>query len=106
MKNNKIEVEHTHGVTPGLATALITLIKQLENIMADLSGLTGAVEGLSTVVDSAGELLTQLAETIRTTEPNQEALDDLANSIDAQRQELAEAVAAAGGGGPTATPNR
>jgi ABC-type transporter Mla subunit MlaD len=100
------KIEVTHGVTRGLAVAIVAILKQQEQIMADLSGIQGAVESLTSVVDSAGELLTQLAETIRTTEPNQQALDDLADSIDAQRTELAEAVAAAGGGGPTAQPLR
>ena len=91
----------------GLAAALITLIQNQEQIMADLSGITGAVAGLTSVVDSAGAALEQLAQTIRDTEPNQEALDDLANSIDAQRQELADAIASAGGElPPTATPQR
>ena len=102
-----MEIEVTHGVSSGLAAAIIAvivqqraLINQQEQIMADLSGIQGAVESLTSVVDSAGELLTQLADTIRNTEVSQEALDDLANSIDAQRTELANAVASAGGGQP------
>jgi hypothetical protein len=108
------KIEVTHSVTTPLAAALVALIlqhrkiiEQQEQIMADLSGIQGAVSGLTTVVDAAGATLEQLAETIRNTEPNQEALDDLANSIDAQRAELAAAIESAGGTNPpTATPQR
>jgi hypothetical protein len=105
------KVEVTHGVTSALGAAVVAvivqqraLINQQEQIMADLSGIQGAVAGLTSVVDAAGATLEQLAQTIRDTEPNQAALDDLANSIDAQRQELAQAIEAAGGGGPQINP--
>jgi peptidoglycan hydrolase CwlO-like protein len=89
-----------------IAEVLSALIKNQEKIMADLSGVRGAVEGLTTVVDSANALLENLAQQVRETAPNQEALDELANQIDAQRQELAAAVAAntEGGAAPTAEP--
>jgi flavorubredoxin len=89
-----------------IAEVLSVILKNQETIMADLSGVRGAVEGLTTVVDSANALLENLAQQVRETAPNQEALDELANQIDAQRQELAAAVAAntEGGAAPTAEP--
>ena len=93
-KQQPQELHITHGVTPELGRLLYQLIKNQETIMADLSSIKNSVEGLTSVVDSAVQLLGSLADQIRNAGTDQAALEDLAASIEAQRQELAEAIAA------------
>jgi uncharacterized coiled-coil protein SlyX len=68
--------------------------QQLEKIMATLAQLQAAVAAEKTVVDSAVVLLAGLVERLKSLEPNQAAIDQLAADVEAQTKELADAVAA------------
>ena len=105
--NIKIEIEHS--ISKELESVLTGLFNRQETDMAaDLTQIKTQVESLGDVVDSVVTMLTSLAEEVRSAAPTQEALNELAASIEAQKQELADAVAAntpadPSGGGPTAT---
>lgn len=66
--------------------------QDLEDIMSAVTDLTDAVDRQSTVIDSAVTLLNSLAQQIRENVDNSEALNALADEIDANTQELAQAV--------------
>ena len=63
-----------------------------EDIMTAVSDLTDAVNRQSSVIDSARTLLGQLAQQIRDNVDNSEALNQLAADIEANTDELAQAV--------------
>lgn len=56
--------------------------------------LTAAVAALTSVVDSAGQLLNNLAEEIRARVGDEDALNELADDIESNVQELSAAIAA------------
>lgn len=92
------EIERRLGWIEYDIRALKRLMTQLLDVertqMADLSNLTREVSEIGDVVNSAIALLGQLADMIRNAGPDQAALDDLANSLDAKANELAAAVTA------------
>jgi ABC-type transporter Mla subunit MlaD len=66
----------------------------MEDIMSAVTDLTNAVNAQSTVVDSAVTLLQSLAQQIRDNVDNSDALNALADEIEANTSELADAVSA------------
>ena len=62
--------------------------------MSAVTDLTDAVNAQSTVVDSAVTLLQSLAQQIRDNVDNSDALNALADEIEANTSELADAVSA------------
>lgn len=66
-----------------------------------LDNLTAKVEAQTTVIDSAATLLATLAQEIRDNAGDEEALNALADRVDANTAELAEAVQANTPAAPT-----
>lgn len=106
-------IEHIHKVEGGTSAAFESDVKaalnfitqKLLNLMADLTRLQEEVAENTTVTQSAITLLTDLSAKIRENIGNDAALNDLANELDANSKNLAQAVAdntiAAGEGGGT-----
>jgi DNA repair exonuclease SbcCD ATPase subunit len=69
-------------------------LSEVLNMAINFDTLTAKVSELETVNQSAIELLGQLATIIRSTQPTQEAINALADRLDADKQELASAVTA------------
>lgn len=101
----KIRVDHYHHFDepPPHGVTLAHIDEEIHQIMADLSRVQAEVAETGTAVGSAITLLENLAQMIRDNATDQAALEDIANSLDAQGTALAEAVvantpAAPGGG--------
>jgi ABC-type transporter Mla subunit MlaD len=88
---------HIH-IHKGPDEEAMTLLRQLTTqgaaTMASLDELTAAVAAQTTVVDSAVTLLGQLAQMVRDAGTDPAALAALADQIEAQSAELADAVTA------------
>lgn len=82
------------GILGEIRSDLKRLLQMGTKQMADLTRITEAVTGLTSVVDSAVELLGRLAQEIRDNATDPAKLEELASQIEAQKQELAEGIAA------------
>ena len=72
----------------------ISINRKFEQIMDVLQKVLDAVNAENAVIDKAKALLNTLLEEVKNLQPTQEAIDNLAASIQAKTQELADAVAA------------
>ena len=103
----RLDIEIQHSISKETQRFLRGLLNRQEtnNMAADLSKIKTEVEQLGDVVDSVVTMLSSLAEEVRSAAPTQEALNELAAAIEAQKQELAAAVAANTPADPDATPH-
>ncbi len=77
-----------------LIDSVHALHRKVDHLMADFTKLEAAVAKETTVVDSAIALIQGLAEEIRNLPADQAKIDELADSVDARAQALADAVEA------------
>jgi hypothetical protein len=78
----------------GVKRVLHSLAEDLYDMTQALDDLRAKVEANSSVIDSAVTLINTLAEEIRNNIDDSDALEELANGLDAKSQALAAAVAA------------
>jgi hypothetical protein len=93
---NILEVKFTDVADPDITAALSTLLEQGVTMSAELDRLTTEVAETKAGVASAIRLIQGLAQQIRDNATDPVALNALADDLDAQQKDLADAVVAAG----------
>lgn len=92
------KLERMHGDLHQVKNALFTLLIRSRKIMADLSRLTQEVAESRGAVQSAITLIRGLRQQIIDAGTDPAKLEELANSLDQDQRDLAEAVAENDGG--------
>lgn len=81
-----------HHADPELLGLLARMTSIMEKIMLDFSRLEAEISDMTSAVDGAIALLTQLAQELRDNAANQAKILEIANAMDAKSAALAEAV--------------
>src|SRR5690348_9139269 len=71
----------------------VQLLRNQEKIMATIQDIQAKVESQTTVIGSAVTLLQELSAEVKALKPDQASIDALAAKVDANTQQLAQAVA-------------
>lgn len=93
---NRIEImlQSLDGKLNGISTKLATLDERLTPMALDLSRLSAEIAENNSAITSAVTLINQIAQELRDAAGNQDAVNALADQLDAQSNNLAAAVVA------------
>jgi chromosome segregation ATPase len=90
--NQSLDLRGTSQDLTGLVAAVNTLTKRIETMSAELEALQTEVSEATTVMEGAKTLLQSLSAEIIALKDNPAKLVELAQSLDAKSNELAQAI--------------